>query len=62
MSVHAELIGINFRLLFEKRQATSGSQREEIPVVVAGRLERIKVLFAGLEVGVSDEGDQLPAA
>ena len=53
MTVNPQTVGINFRLLLQKRQATSGPQREPVPVVVPGRLERIKVLFAGLEVEVT---------
>ena len=53
VSVNAQAAGIDFRLLLQERQGASGSQREHVPVVVPGRLERIEVLLAGLEVEVT---------
>jgi hypothetical protein len=52
-STGTEAVSIDLRLLLQERQAPSGSQREQEPVVVPGRLERIEVLVIGLQVEIT---------
>ena len=47
--IHTELVGVDFRLLLQKRQAPSGPEGEQVPIVVSGRVERIDGLVAGRE-------------
>ena len=49
VAVHTELVGVDFRLLLQERQAPSGPQGEQVPIVVSGRVERVDGLVAGLE-------------